>query len=389
MIKLAIISPGFLPVPAIKGGAVEQLITSILDENEKNHTFDIDIYTIYDSKLNKINYKYTNIITVGNLNKKYMSHFLHGIKNFFYKIKHNHKKDTFMGYQFAKKYRRNYYDAVLVENNMDIFLSLLPQLSKEKKYFHLHNDFNNNDPAKTIYKTKQIIKYADQILVVSDFLKEKLLKLGATKVLVIWNGIEAKQLKTVDDSKKYMIKKKIGASCKDVIVTYIGRIDPSKGIQEYLEAMQNLKEKKHIKGLIIGDYKNGYGEKLKEKYKSKNIIFMGYIENKHINEFLAITDILVVPTQVEEAFGLSALEAMSMGVPIVASDSGNLPFLLRDTRAPIIERNEKFVLKLTQTIYRLSSLSSVRKKIGEVERKNSQEYPQSKKDYFNEIIQVF
>lgn len=81
MIKLAIISPGFLPVPAVNGGAVEQLITNILDENEKNHTFDIDVYTINDPKLSKLNYKYTNIIVIKDLNKKYIAHLFHGVKN--------------------------------------------------------------------------------------------------------------------------------------------------------------------------------------------------------------------------------------------------------------------------------------------------------------------
>ena len=46
--KLAIISPGFVPVPAVKGGAVEQLIEYIVTANELYHKYDIDLYTVDD-----------------------------------------------------------------------------------------------------------------------------------------------------------------------------------------------------------------------------------------------------------------------------------------------------------------------------------------------------
>lgn len=40
--KLAILTPGFMPVPAIKGGAVEQLTENIIIGNELTHKYDID-----------------------------------------------------------------------------------------------------------------------------------------------------------------------------------------------------------------------------------------------------------------------------------------------------------------------------------------------------------
>ncbi|WP_283598508.1 hypothetical protein [Lactobacillus gallinarum] len=46
--KLAIISPGFVPAPAVKGGAVEKLIEYFIDGNEKDHKYDIDLYTVDD-----------------------------------------------------------------------------------------------------------------------------------------------------------------------------------------------------------------------------------------------------------------------------------------------------------------------------------------------------
>ncbi|WP_241760802.1 hypothetical protein [Limosilactobacillus reuteri] len=61
--RLAIITPGFQPVPATKGGAIEQLITYIVKANEESHDFDIDLYTVYDEKIENYNYKYTEILS--------------------------------------------------------------------------------------------------------------------------------------------------------------------------------------------------------------------------------------------------------------------------------------------------------------------------------------
>ena len=54
MKNIAIITSGFLPVPATKGGAVENLIVNLLNENEKNKKIKFEIFSIYDQDaLNK------------------------------------------------------------------------------------------------------------------------------------------------------------------------------------------------------------------------------------------------------------------------------------------------------------------------------------------------
>ena len=64
MKKMAIITSGFAPVPAIKGGAVEALTTLLIDQNEEQHLFNIDLYTIADDKLDEICYQSTKIIQI-------------------------------------------------------------------------------------------------------------------------------------------------------------------------------------------------------------------------------------------------------------------------------------------------------------------------------------
>ena len=58
MKKIIIVNNGFLPLPAVKGGAVETLINLLIDENEKFADFHFEVYSIYDSKAVELSKKY-------------------------------------------------------------------------------------------------------------------------------------------------------------------------------------------------------------------------------------------------------------------------------------------------------------------------------------------
>lgn len=147
--KLALISPGFVPVPAVKGGAIEQLIEYFIDGNELEHKYDIDLYTINDDLLSNKNYNYTNLIRIDNKQNELMWHVAYGVKNKLSTFLHREKTYSYVRDEIVKKYKRNYYDVILVENNMDLYKELYPKLTHEKIYFHLHNNVDCGDKAKT------------------------------------------------------------------------------------------------------------------------------------------------------------------------------------------------------------------------------------------------
>ena len=159
--KLAIISPGFMPVPAVRGGAIEQLIEYFIDGNELEHKYDIDLYTINDKLLDNKKYNYTNLIKIDNKQNKWIWHFIYGVKNKLSVFLHREQTYSYVRYKIAKKYKRNYYDVILVENNMDLYKDLYPKLTHEKIYFHLHNNVDCGDNAKTKEKTSFVLNTAD------------------------------------------------------------------------------------------------------------------------------------------------------------------------------------------------------------------------------------
>ena len=391
--KLAIISPGFMPVPAVRGGAIEQLIEYFIDGNELEHKYDIDLYTINDKLLDNKKYNYTNLIKIDNKQNKWIWHFIYGVKNKLSVFLHIEQTYSYVRYKIAKKYKRNYYDVILVENNMDLYKDLYPKLTHEKIYFHLHNNVDCGDNAKTKEKTSFVLNTADEIWVVSNFLRKRLLRIDSNKkanIKVIYNGIISDDFKQLNEIERKSVRGKLGIKDTKIVFTFVGRLCNEKGIDKFIQAMQLLKDKENIEYIIVGNNFFGtssedtYIKKLKDSAKGleNKIHFTGYIENKKLYKIYSVSDVVVIPTQVEETFSVVALEAMAMGLPVIASNSGGLPEVLSDKCAEFIKRDKDFVNNLSKEIDNLAENKELREKMGKAGKKRSKLFPNSAMDYY-------
>lgn len=144
--------------------------------------------------------------------------------------------------------------------------------------------------------------------------------------VVIWNGsVQGIDIKKFDPSKPFDCDSKLkqyGLKKEDFILTFVGRIVRDKGIQELVEAFDELsKMHNDIRLLLIGGVEQGDNEidettkQLIEK--NKGIVAPG--PQYDIPEILAITNLFVFPSY-REGFGLSLMEAGAMGVPSIASN---------------------------------------------------------------------
>lgn len=400
-LKLAIITPGFKPVPAVKGGAVEQLIEYFIEANEVYKKYDIDLFTIDDPKLANISYKYTNLIKISDQPPKSIKIIYQMFTKFRKEISKFNKKYRIYSFyidQVKKKFKTNYYDCVLVENIMDNYLSISDKITNEKIYFHLHNELENSTSSMiTAKKAKEILKTVDKFIVVSKFLKrqiEEVDKNNSNKVVVVHNGILKKQLVYTSQSELIKIRDKYNLKRDDIVVTYVGTLSKAKGVDKFIEAAKRLEGNTKIKFLICGDLSddsNPYIKKLKKYAHSssnKNITFLGYIDNNEISRIYSVSDCIVIPTQIEETFGVVALEAITMGVPVIASISGGLPEVLSKKCALFVKRDDHYLDNLCDAIIKISQSSDLRKNMSKAGLKRSKIFPQDKKDYFNLIDKV-
>ncbi len=111
---------------------------------------------------------------------------------------------------------------------------------------------------------------------------------------------------------------------KALRVGYLGRLAASKGVEMMLDALLPLVPAK-CELLIAGNGDAAYESMLKDRYQRHGVRLVGRVD---ASTFLAGIDVLVVPSLWHEPFGLVLCEAMSAGVPIVASAVGGIPEIM-------------------------------------------------------------
>jgi glycosyltransferase involved in cell wall biosynthesis len=101
-----------------------------------------------------------------------------------------------------------------------------------------------------------------------------------------------------------------------VNIGLLGQISPHKGHDEAIEAMRELRIGYRL--LIAGNGETAYVENLKQKAAGLPVQFLGFVS---LPNFFDTVDMLVVPSW-EEPFGIVLLEAMAVGIPVIATDRG-------------------------------------------------------------------
>ena len=186
--------------------------------------------------------------------------------------------------------------------------------------------------------------------------------------------------------------KKLGIKEDDFVVLYVGRLMQMKGILELMQAIVSI-EDRHVKLICIGSANFGkwaYSnyekriKKLSEQYKEQ-IIFTGYLDNSEIYKYASIADIQCVPTLVEEAAGLVALEAMASGLPNIVTDSGGMVEYVSEQTSLIVKRNDT-VENLKNAIIYMKEHPSVRFRMSENARLQSKKF--NEETYYNGFVET-
>jgi len=123
------------------------------------------------------------------------------------------------------------------------------------------------------------------------------------------------------------------------LIALVGRIAYEKGHEFLLEALTIAKSKGlPFKVLVVGHpMQESYLQQLKEKVKAAGLqddmLFLGFVETPRA--LMQACDVLVLAT-IEETFGLVLIEAMSVGVPVIGSNRGGVPEIIRHEQTGLL-----------------------------------------------------
>lgn len=110
------------------------------------------------------------------------------------------------------------------------------------------------------------------------------------------------------------------------IILFIGRLTRGKGIDKLVKAYSYLKIDGKPKLVVIGE---GPLYKKVKSYEQKNLIILGHLPYKKVLSFIRKARLIVVPSYWEEPFGRTALESLSLGVPVLGTNRGGLPEIIQ------------------------------------------------------------
>lgn len=352
--KLAILTCGMLPIPAVQGGAVENLIDFYLEYNDIHKLHDITVYSPWDAKVNnhpalfsKVNhYVFIDVISF----KARLARRLYGY------FHHHEYYNFFIEYYFEKVYARlknNNYDYIILENSAGLAYKL-SQRGHKNIILHMHNEVRE---SRSMFH-KAIFNSFTKILTVSDYIKGRASAFfPIDKIQTVHNGIDLKKF-----SPKEVVsvnRQKMGFSKDDFVIVYSGRINREKGVSELIDAMTLTKDHPQIKLMIIGGtfFGNTNNEdefirslKVKAMKIKENIVFTGFIPYENMPDYLHLADIAVIPSIWNDPFPTTVLEAQAMGLPIIATNRGGIPEEVAEDNSILLDIDEHFVNNLVFAI---------------------------------------
>lgn len=228
-------------------------------------------------------------------------------------------------------------------------------------------------PGSKSFFDNRIYRRIDAAIFVSDLAKQEFLssspRIGRDKLHTVHNSIRL-------DKTDIELPKQ--ASDNGLKLMFHGRISPEKGIDTAIQALALINDP-NITLSIVGAGDPTYTEQLKSQAKSlsvdSRVIWLGQHDNVH--PLIEKADIGICPSRVRESFGLSIIEYMAHGIPVITTDNGAQPEYITSWHDGILLSPEN-PQAIAQAIIRLRDDTPLRLKIGMAARErfvNTLSYP--------------
>lgn len=216
-------------------------------------------------------------------------------------------------------FRKNI-DFVILNGNRAIYLA--PFLKYNRRVFaykHTGSRSVNGFVKRLLYYmiVNYSYRYCDHIICVSRAIAEEV-NFFKGKLSVVYNGVDVSLFKERDYDE----------TRASVVISFVARLVKEKGIWEALFTLEQLRSEYNIEFNIVGT--GDQLEKIKKYIKDHKIegfYVKGYQSN--VISILNSSDIFLLPSYYE-SFGLSICEAMSIGLPIVSTQVGGIPEIVRN-----------------------------------------------------------
>ena len=169
---------------------------------------------------------------------------------------------------------------------------------------------------------KRALGSVDKIIAVSNYTKDRVLQtynISSEMVDVVYNGVDFDGYSFVQEDLDE-VRKQLGLSDLPVIL-FVGRVDdPRKGLDVLIQAFRKVLDEIDVTLLVVGKGDQTAARSLAGPALDR-IVFTGFVDDVTLKKCYALCDVYVCPSRFE-GFGLTILEALSVGKPVISTNVG-------------------------------------------------------------------
>ncbi len=191
------------------------------------------------------------------------------------------------------------------------------------------------------------LRMADTIVSVSKHLRNLAVhnwNASPKKIVVVPNFVDINRFNPNLQSKQ--VRKKLKFSDSPIILT-VRNLNPKDGVQYLIESIPEiLKQFGNVNVIIVGEgYARRRLEELARKLKIQDhVCFTGWVSDFELPYYYALCNVFVIPS-LEEGFGISSIEAMACGKPVVGTNVGGIPeVVLNRTTGLLVKAKDSIAL---------------------------------------------
>lgn len=270
-------------------------------------------------------------------------------------------------------------DVVVVENRPSYVLSVRKRSPGARIWLSLHSSTFIRSPYMSLKRLKLCIRHAERVIVNSNFLRDVVaarVPEAAYKIHVIHLGVETQrfpsQYSAEGAARRYMLRAKRGWQGRSIVL-FMGRLIPLKGVHHLLYLLPELVAR-HPQLLLVIVGSAFYGShrmtaysrqlhRLGKRWK-EHICFVPYVPYTQVPDWFLAADIAVVPSGRREAFGLVNVEAMSCGLPVVATRVGGIKEIVEHGGTGFLVEPDAVRTELKQRLLQLLENEQLRTAMG-------------------------
>lgn len=388
--RAALLMPPALPVPAVKGGAVEGLATRLVEENQTRRRMELAVVTVLDEQAAVAAARFSQTLFC-------FVRPASPVRRALYSLTRRVRALAGRGvhwnvyYSQALPFLRALHPDHLVAEGGDLtgWQQVSRAFGKERMVAHLHG---------LTHASPLLDRCYGHVLALSEYIRGQWLATSALdpkNALLLYNCVPVERFAAPPDAQAVeTLRQQLELSADDFVVLFCGRLEEDKGVHKLVEAMALIPDPA-VKLVVVGgsffaaSETTPFTRQLQALAKplAGRIRFTGYVPAGQLPAYYHLAQVTVMPTLVEEAAGLVAVEAMAAGCPLIATQSGGLPEYAAGSNAILLPRDESLPAAIAESVLALKADPGRRAEMAAAGRRRATEF--SAPRYYDAFLQAF